>query len=353
LAAIITTAEALSEWLARLSEPVALDTEGDSLHCYFEKLCLIQVSTPGEDVLVDPLASLDFQEFNETLRRKTLVLHGCDYDLRMLRRGTGFMPGRVYDTYLAARLIGLKEVGLAALVKNFFGLDLPKSSQKANWALRPLSATMIEYAVNDTRYLIELVAKLETELYRLNRKEWFEQSVERAVAAAAEDREKDPERQWMIGGSAVLKGLSLAILRALWFWRDAEARQIDRPAFHILKNEELLELARSSVNGSFKMPHYMPSSRRKRLDQVLEKALQIPESEWPQRVRISKGRFTFEQEKQFDDLKKHRDHVAEELQLDPGILAPRQTLERIIREPESVSEVLMPWQRELLLSGNP
>ena len=148
---IITNNELLDDWCGTLEkcDPVAVDTEGDSLHCYFEKLCLIQIGLPEQDVLIDPLEPLDFSRFNAVLAQRRIILHGCDFDLRMLRRGTKFAPGEVFDTYLAARLVGLKEVGLASLVKEYFEIDLPKSSQKANWARRPLTPAMIAYAINE------------------------------------------------------------------------------------------------------------------------------------------------------------------------------------------------------------
>lgn len=325
---------------------IAVDTEGDSLHCYFEKLCLIQASVPSLNLLVDPLAALDFAGFNRTLAQRQIILHGCDYDLRMLRRGIGFAPGPVFDTYLAAKLVGLKEVGLATLLKQFFGVDTPKSSQKANWAKRPLTPAMIEYAVNDTRYLIELAERLEAGLREKGRWEWFSESCFRAVQAAAEDREKDPERVWKIPGSALLKGRPLAVLRALWLWRDAEARKADRPAFHIMRNEELLELAKSEGRSPF--PRHVQGSRRARLDDAIQTALNLPEAEWPRRVYTPSKRPSQEEEQRFDQLKRRRDQVAAELDLDPGMVASRQVLERIAREPATTETALMKWQREIL-----
>src|ERR1700730_18488883 len=137
---LITNNESLDNWCDKLEQfdPVAVDTEGDSLHCYFEKLCLIQIGLPEQDVLIDPLEPLDFSRFNAILGQRQIILHGCDFDLRMLRRGTKFVAVEGFDTYLAAPLVGLKEVGLVSLVKQFFAVGLPKSSQKANWARRPL-----------------------------------------------------------------------------------------------------------------------------------------------------------------------------------------------------------------------
>src|SRR6476620_11096501 len=133
---IITRNEALDDWCGTLEkfDPIAVDTEGDSLHCYFEKLCLIQIGLPGQDVLIDPLQPLDFSRFNTILAQRQIILHGCDFALRMLPRGTKFATNKVFDTDLAARVAGFKEVGLASLVKEFFEIELPKSSQKANWA---------------------------------------------------------------------------------------------------------------------------------------------------------------------------------------------------------------------------
>ena len=347
---LITDAENLDAWCSTLEkyDPIAVDTEGDSLHCYFEKLCLIQIGLPGQDVLLDPLQGLDFTRLNAILRQKKIILHGCDFDLRMLRRGVKFVPGEVFDSYIAARLIGLKEVGLASLVKQFFGIELPKSSQKANWARRPLTPAMIEYATNDTCYLLDIAERLTQELRCKGRLDWFEESCQKAVAAAAEDREKDPEHVWKVPGSAALRGLELAVLRAVWHWRDNEAKKADRPSFQILRNEELIGIAKSAGKGGRYIPAVVHGLRRKRLEEALDIALLLPEGEWPQRVRLPRNRPNDEEERRMEELKSRRDRVAAGLQLDPGVVAPRQALERVAREPGSAASVLMRWQQQLL-----
>lgn len=348
---ILAGAEELNSWCDAQAavDRIAVDTEGDSLHCYFEKLCLIQLSVPEQDLIIDPLSGIDFSRFNQFLRERTAVFHGCDYDLRMLRRGAGFVPGAVFDTYLAARLLGIKEVGLASLVRSFFGLDLPKSSQKANWARRPLTPVMLDYAINDTKYLLPLAERLETQLREINRWSWYEESCARAVAATIEDRERDPERVWKISGSATLSPKGLALLRELWFWRDAEAQSVDRPTFQIMRNEELIELARTVISGAkAKPPAWLPSGRRRRLEETIERALQVPESGWPQRARSARIRSTPEQEQRLDRLRAKRDAISKDLGLDPAIIASRGILEAVSREPESASTILMDWQRGLL-----
>jgi ribonuclease D len=328
---------------------IAVDTEGDSLHCYYEKLCLIQLSVPGQNVLVDPFQPLDFEILNRFLQSRTVVFHGCDYDLRMLRRGIQFVPGPVFDTYIAARLMGMKEVGLASLVKHFFAIELPKSSQKANWARRPLTDVMIAYAVNDTKYLLPLAERLSQELRNSSRWHWYEESCARAVAATAEDRERDPEKAWKIPGSAALPMRGLAVLRALWHWRESEAQQADRPPFQIMRNEDLVALAQATLSGSrLDLPDWLPNPRRRRLLSTIHQSLQIPEAEWPQRNRHTRLRSTGDQEKRFEQLRLKRDQLAADLALDASVLASRSALEKVAREPETIETVLMSWQRDLL-----
>src|SRR6186997_2816113 len=171
---VIETPDALAAVLPALASPdrIAIDTEADSLHCYYEKLCLIQISVPGRDLLIDPLAGFALDPLFAAFAGKELIIQGADYDLRLLRR-VGFAgPSRVFDTMIAARLCGIAEFSLAALIKRYFDVELTKGSQKANWARRPLPTQMLDYAVKDTHYLLQIVAILEAELARLGRTEW-------------------------------------------------------------------------------------------------------------------------------------------------------------------------------------
>ena len=152
---MIATDSQLAEIFPQLErvDRIAVDTEADSLHCYYEKLCLVQLSFGGNDYLIDPLAGFDLAPLAKALAEKEIVLQGADFDLRLLRRSLNFVATRIFDTVIAARLLGIREFSLAALVEKFFGTVLTKGSQKANWAQRPLPGHMAEYAINDTRYL--------------------------------------------------------------------------------------------------------------------------------------------------------------------------------------------------------
>lgn len=328
---------------------VALDTEADSLHVYREKLCLIQVSLPSDlHALVDPLGDFSLAPFYEALAGKQIVLHGADYDLRLLRRAGGFIAESVFDTMLAARLIGRREFSYAALVQAEVGLTLTKGSQKANWARRPLTPVMAEYAQNDTRHLLAIADRLAARLHELNRWSWFGQCCGRALSQAAVDKERDASEAWRIAGSGALRGKAAAILRELWQWREQEAASVDRPTFHVLRNEELLNAARAFAAGETAHFDHLRGPRRHRFYDAARRADAAPESSWPVLTKRFHARWTAEEEKRAEALKVIRDQRAAELDLDPSMIAPRATLESLASRPEAAAELLLPFQRELL-----
>ena len=378
---MIANAAQLRELLPQLesADRVALDTEADSLHCYKEKLCLLQISTPSgkgwigfseedaqvnapsaprlttrsdkafhRDFIVDPLADLDLNPLTSALAEKEIVLHGADYDLRLLRRNLNFVPQRIFDTVIAARLIGIHEFSLAALVQRYFEIELAKGSQKANWAQRPLPARMAEYAVNDTRYLLPMAERLETELNSRNRMEWFRQSCQRALELAAIDRERDLDEAWRISGAGALRGRASAVLRELWNWREREAEAADRPPFHILQNRELLHSAERFAAGESPDYKYFSDRRRRAFREAAERGTQLPEKDWPVRSRRSGTRATAEVVKRIEQLRRNRDHAAKDLQIESSFIAPRATLEGIAADQTRADALLVRWQRELL-----
>lgn len=343
----------LAELVGALADApqIALDTEADSLHCYFEKLCLVQVSSGSGHWLVDPLVGLNLQPLFDLVCSRHLVFHGADYDMRLLRRVGRFEPVDLFDTMIAARLCGRAALGLAALVEQFCGVHLSKASQKANWARRPLSEQMVKYALNDTRYLLEIAATLESDLWRLGRREWFEESRDRMLASTREIKERDDATVWRISGSSALSPRAQAILRALWFWRDTEARAWDRPSFHVIGNEDMLRAAEHAAMGTACHTPRMNGRREKSFEAVLAHALQVPEAEWPVIERVRRKRAPREYLARFEALKKTRDAIAGDLGLDPSIIAPRGALEATAADPES--SALMKWQRSLLGLGEP
>ena len=346
----IASAAQLAKLISQI-EPthrVAIDTEADSLHCYREKLCLLQVSVPGHDYVVDPLADLGFTPLCALLENKEIVLHGADYDLRLLRRAFDFKPNRIFDTVIAARLLGIREFSLVALLRQHFGIELAKGSQKANWAQRPLSARMVEYAINDTRYLLPLAELLETELKKVQRFDWFEQSCQRAIEQAAVDRARDADETWRITGSGTLRGRAAAILRELWRWREREAEAADRPPFHILQNRELVNAAERFAEGDVADYRHFSPRRRQAFREAAERAIQMAEADWPVSRRRFGTRPSSEIMRRIEELKQRRDRKAAELRLEPAFVAPRTTLESIAADEQRAASLLVPWQRQLL-----
>lgn len=372
---LIATDADLSELLERIeaADRVGIDIEADSLHSYREKLCLLQISVPTvagivdagsdlgttshsrdhqsrlqHDVIVDPLAGLDLEPLRGALESREIVLHGSDYDLRMLRRGLNFIAHKIFDTLIAARLLGIREFSLAALVKRYFGLELPKGSQKANWAKRPLPARMAEYAINDARYLLPLAEKLEAELDGYQRRDWLRQSCQRAIEQATMARVRKNDESWRVRGSGSLKGPAAAVLRALWQWREREAEMADRPPFHILQNEKLLDAAISFASGDVPDYKHFSPRRRQSFREAARIGLATPESEWPILRRRFGTRPTAETVRCTEELQRRRDKSADKLGLEPSFIAPRGTLEAVAADGTRAISLLVPWQRELL-----
>ena len=391
---LVATSAQVGELLEKIAavDRVAVDTEADSLHCYREKLCLLQISVPVGDYVVDPLAEvaepaasggqplqsqqrdrsrdrsrrgraiqpvqrtgcpagaqrIDLAPLCAALEHKEIVLHGADFDLRLLRRGLNFSARRIFDTVIAARLLGIREFSLAALVKRHFGVELGKGSQKANWGRRPLPARMIEYAMNDTHYLLPLADCLESQLRECDRLDWLRQSCQRAVEQAAIERVRDEDELWRIRGSASLRGREVAVLRALWQWRENEAEAADRPPFHILQNHELLNAATSFASESTPDYEHFSSRRRQAFRQAAQIAMRLPESEWPvlrRRFGTRPGRETV---RRAEELRSRRDRAAAELDLEPSFIAPRSAIEAIAADETCGTTLLVPWQRAAL-----
>jgi ribonuclease D len=347
---VITNSSQLEELLPQINsvDRVAIDTEADSLHCYREKLCLLQISIPGQDFLIDPLAEVDLAPLCALLEKKEIVLHGSDFDLRLLRRSLNFSARTIFDTVIAARLLGIREFSLAALVERFFGVKLTKGSQKANWARRPLPPKMVEYAINDTHYLLPLAERLEKELRERDRLDWFRQSCQRALEQAAIERVRDADEAWRISGAGTLRGRAATVLRALWQWREKEAEAVDRPPFHILQNRELLAAAESFAEGARPDYAHFSPRRRRAFQDAAEHALQLPEEAWPVRRPRLGTRPTFEMRQRTEELRRRRDRGAIQLELEPTVVAPRAALEAVAADEGNAETLLVPWQRKLL-----
>jgi ribonuclease D len=291
--------------------PLSLDTEADSLHHYPEKVCIVQLSFGGADRLVDPLAGVDLSQLQTVLADPGVrkILHGADYDLRILHRDFGLTIAGLFDTMVAARLTGEREFGLAVLLGKHFGVELDKRHQRADWSQRPLPEALAAYAALDTRHLAELADLFE-------------------------------ER-----------------LRELVGFREQEARRRDRPPFRIARDEVLLAVVRSDPRSpaelaripGFPRPWSQPRAAQQLLD-VVRRALALPESQLPE-VRRRRRRPNAAFERRLREVMAHRDRLAQELDLEASIVASRGALEEALREPglgDDAGAGLRRWQAALL-----
>jgi len=355
------SSEELSGWIDRIdSGPLALDTEADSLHHYPEKVCLIQLSFDEVDLLVDPLAGAD-----PTLLEKPLLdaglpklLHGADYDLRILDRDYGLRFRGLFDTMIAARLVGTRQFGLAALLAEHFDVTLDKSLQRADWSRRPLSAAMATYAAMDTRHLADLVSVLEERLSELGRRAWATEEFE-LLEGVGWTEKPDDDAFRRIKGSGSLDPRGLAVLRELVILRERLAREADRPPFKIISNDRLLAVGRQRPTDLAQLGSLLSgrSGRSARWsDEVLacvDRALKMPAEELPVRRRRSRGGLSASDQSRLGELLQARDLVAQDLDLEPSVLAPRAVLEgAVLRAGRGADPGRTPglrrWQREQL-----
>jgi ribonuclease D len=352
-APVIDTKEKLAEFLPTLkaAEWLAIDTEADSLHAYPEKVCLIQISLAGGDWLIDPLADFSLDPLLDALAGRELIFHAADYDLRLLRKHHDFAPTEIFDTMLAARLLGEKQFGLGAIVEKFLGVKLDKGPQKADWAQRPLTPRMEAYARNDTFYLKPLEEKLKAELLAKNRLTWHQESCARLIAECSRPYVVDEYEVWRIKGSTFLERPALAVLRELWHWREREAIAANRPPFFVLAHEKMIEIAAvASEKKPFEelIPVRMHPRRRDNLIEAVRASRHVPPDKWPEKIRHRSQRPTEAEFKRFRELEEIRDKHAAQLLIDPTLIAPKSVLGDLARDWEKHSAELMNWQRELL-----
>lgn len=311
---------------------VALDVEGDSFYRYGERLCLVQVAFAGSIRVHDPLAH-DLSPFFAELERRPLILHGADFDLRLLHARYGFAPRRVFDTMLAARFLNLPKFGLSDLYEKYFGVVLDKKHQRADWCRRPLTSDLLEYAQKDVAHLEELGELLRRELEALGRSAWHEEECDMVLAKTIRSLARPPDPDaWRVKGSGSLNRRELAFLKELAGARDRVARELDRALFRVLSAEDLLVLARLAAqdpeSALRRFPRALPGLLRRELGEAVRCVESTAERNYPSPPppgrRPDPGL-----EKKVRRLAERKEPVAAALRLDPGFLASRAAVARV------------------------
>lgn len=352
---LITTENALGELRrALLGQPiVSVDTESNSLFAYREQVCLIQFSIPGKDYLLDPLALPDLSPLEEVFASPKIekIFHAAEYDLLTLKRDFGFTFRNLFDTMVAARILGRPRVGLGSLLEDEFEIHLEKKYQRADWGKRPLPRPMQEYAALDTRYLIRLRNLLEKELKKAGRWELAEEDFSRLTQVNGTPPEPNGADVWRVNGVYDLTPEQVTILKELAEYRESKAQAINRPLFKVIGDRTLTAIAIDqprSLEDLAEIPG-MSKSQVRRHGKALLKAVQAGKQKPPTKRKRHKRRDDRELAL-IDALKNWRKVTARKLGVESDIILPRDIMEGIgAAQPASQEDLAalmkdIPWR---------
>ncbi len=337
---------------------VAIDLEADSMYHFKEKICLIQMATPKENIVVDPLQIkhldplIPFFSTNDTRK----IFHGADYDVRSLYRDFKIEINNLFDTEIACRFLGIKETGLEAVLKKYFNINLNKKYQKKNWSIRPLPQEMIDYAAQDVIYLIPLAETLIKELEKKQRLSWVleECDILRKVRPEISD---DRPLFLKFKGAGRLNPRCLAVLEALLQFRKKIAVKKDKPLFKIIGNDALMEVAQSAPVSLGRLKDTKGLSRRQinmygnAIVDTVNAARKIPGKDLPEYPRKKSPVFSNKMRRRFKALKQWRDTKAKDLEMDPALVCNKTLLTAIAKlnplDPTRLIEIqeMKNWQK--------
>lgn len=340
---IITTQEELARILPRLeaADSLAVDTEADSLYRYAERVCLVQLSTRAEDFILDPLALKDLSALRPVYAAKELIFHAADYDINGLARDFGLRATRVFDTLLATWLLEGGQISLANLVEARLKITLSKAHQKDDWGRRPLPPSMLDYAREDTRHLHALADQLRPALAARGLDDAAEEEFARLCQKEPRRASFDPEGWSGLKGALDLAPAAYPALRALYLWRDEEARRRDLPPFKVLQNSELFLLAERRPKSPVEVQRLrLPVGAVSRYASLWVRLIaEAPAVSLPP-PPPSRPRPSPEERALLDKLRAWRDTTAAALQLDSTVVSNTAFLEQIVRQkPRSLDDL--------------
>jgi ribonuclease D len=334
----LETPEALAEFIQAIDgeKMVAVDTEGDSMFHFQERVCLIQLSANGHTAVVDPLSIGDLSALEPLFESPSVckVFHGADYDVRSLYRDFGITINNLFDTQLASVFLGWKETSLEAVVHQRFGVELDKRYQKKNWSRRPLPEEMVAYAASDVIHLIPLAREIMNELESKGRLEWVVDEC-RLLSGVRPPAEDDGPMFLRFKGAGRLEPRQLAVLEALLQMRNAIARQKDRPHFKIISNTALKKIATSTPSSLNRLKASKVLSAKqmemygRAVMEAVRNARSIPKSELPRYPRRKSPRLSRGVPARVKALREWRDRMASELNLEPALLLNKSLIRTI------------------------
>ncbi len=336
---LISSDDALKAFVEPLQEAkrIAFDTEAASYHRYVDRIYLIQVSSDSETAIMDPLAISNLKPIGRLLANPAIeaVFHDADYDLRVLDRDYGFHARHLFDTRIAAQLLGEPGIGLGPLLQKYFGLAVDKKLQRADWSRRPLTPEMITYAAGDTRDLLALRDELHGQLEARGRWEWAQEEFKRLEAIRWNADSGNPDAFLRMKGAKALPPKSRAVLKAVHQWREATAASLDRAPFRVLGNDTLTALARTAptTRRRLRSMNGVPSSAVGRYGDELLKAVRLgldtPPDKYPRVERNPRLKISRAAQNRLDRLKALRKVAAKDLGIEIGVLCPNGSLQAI------------------------
>jgi ribonuclease D len=356
---MITTPQQLQQaaQLFKGEKLLACDLEADSMHHYREQVCLLQVSTGTQNFIIDPLACPDFSPLVPLFADPAIVkvFHGADYDVRMLHRGFGIEISNLFDTMIACQFLGEPAVGLAAVLKKRFGVELDKKYQQADWSRRPLPPEMLDYAATDTSLLLDLYGQLTAELAEKGRLSWVLEECELLSRVRTAERGEDPLSA-RFKGAARMRPATIAILEGVLRFRDEEAEKKDLPPFKIVGNEAIREIAERNP-GSIADLNGIPGLSPRLLDRYGKQILQavrdgrkLPAESLPVFVQKRRPERSSLQDEKLKTLKEWRTRKAAELGIDAGVLVNNALLENLAESApveDAALSLMKRWQAEV------
>lgn len=338
------------------SQPVvAVDTESNSLYAYRERVCLVQISTPQTDYLVDPLAIKDLSPlaplFADPDRQK--IFHAAEYDVICLKRDYGFEISNVFDTMIAARILAEPQVGLGSLLQNYFAIKLDKRFQRADWGKRPLSQAMLDYARMDTHFLFSLKTVLEEKLVEKGLLGLAREDFDLVCATNPTTAEPNGKSCWKVSGAARLSPRENAILQALCAYRDQYARKVNLPHFKVISNELLVEITRatpSTLDELKEVPGMSANVFQRHYAGLLQAVTTGKTAPPPRRERMPRpDQGVLHRLNALHDWRKEQ---GRRLQVESDVVLPREFMEKIATgDPRNLTELNMlmrkvPWRFE-------
>lgn len=336
------------------TEPVlAIDTESNSLFAYRERVCLVQISTPLTDYLVDPLALTDLSPLAPIFanRDQQKIFHAAEYDVICLKRDYKFEINNIFDTMIAARILGEPQVGLGSLLTTYFSIILDKRFQRADWAKRPIPPAMLDYARMDTHFLFALKAVVEGKLIENDLLELAIEDFNLVSRVSQPVIEPNGKSCWKVSGANRINPREAAILQALCAYRDQYAQKVDLPHFKVLSNDLLVEISQRAPLTKEELSQVPGMSERlfKRHADGLLKAMDAGENA-PPPARQQRARPDPSMLVRLNALHDWRKELGKKLKVESDVILPRDYMEKIAaRNPRDLAELknimaMLPWR---------